>query len=405
MTAGAIVGYEVAERAAIQGESRPKAIREQIGFRFLTYEELCAPLEPVHYAIEALDMCPGRPVQLTGTGFSGKTIAMQSMAVSVIAGRRVWGQFFCRQGKVAHLDWEMGRRASLRRYRRLCLGLGVLWEQDIAPQLRFAPLPTLYLNSRDAEEHLKRGFDGCALAIVDSLRRSLPGEDENDSVITRYIDVLGRASEATDCTVAFLHHSTTKKGPEGDQRGAGRGSSAIYDACGAVLAMSGKRGEPVLVSQTKAAERGTPAEDFYLAIEDIELEGDQRGGVRVVYKTVEQVKGSGDGRAELDADVRRVVEAVRREGIGGVSGVDSIALLASMNARRGRAAVKLAASRGLLLNIAKKPSGEPDGVRPRYAAFDVCTPSVLKGTDADVVHASRPGRGADGLDGVDGVGP
>lgn len=255
-----------------------------VGFKFLSLSELETVPEPPNYLIEALDICPGRPTQIAGTGFAGKTIAAESAILSIITGERVWGEFVCRKGPCVHLDYEMGRRATLRRYRKLCNGMGIDWLQVI-PWLKLAPLPHIYLNSAGVENDLKRCSENAAFVLVDSLRRALPGEDENDSKITSFIDAMTRASEVTGACFMLLHHSTTKtKSLEGqDARGAGRGTSAIFDASGAVLVMTGKKGEPVTVSQTKAPERGVPHPDFSLVVENVNEEA-----VRVVYRHLER---------------------------------------------------------------------------------------------------------------------
>lgn len=347
------------ERDAIRDETpapdasdeAPTAPATAPGFQFLTLDELCAPLEPVNYLIEVLDMCPGRPMQIAGTGFAGKTICAQSMVMSIIAGRPVWGSLSCRQGPAVHLDYEMGRRATLRRYRRLCVGAGISWEAQVAPWLRLAPLPRLYLNTRGVEDYLKRATEGATIALIDSLRRALPGEEENDSAITEYIDALPRVSEATGCVFVFLHHSTTKsKSLEGqDSRGAGRGTSAIFDSSGAVLSMVGKRGQPVLVTQTKAPERGTACEDFLLHIEDVEVDGDPKAGVRVRYEVC-VVPAQDAAAAPLETDCARVVEYIRSENEQGraVAGKDAIASGISMRRSNVAAAVDTLIARGVI---------------------------------------------------------
>jgi hypothetical protein len=85
----------------------------------------------------------------------------------------------------------------------------------------------------------------------------------------------------------------------------------------------------------------------------------------------------------LGAEIRRVVDAVRKEGgFKGISGADACCRAAGMNMTKGRAAVRLAVLRGLLENVATKANGQPDEVRPRYRAKDVrSTSSPLKGTD------------------------
>lgn len=342
-------------------EPQPEAPKPKTGFQFLTLEELCAPLEPVNYVVEALDMCPGRPTQIAGTGFAGKTICAQSMVMSIIAGRRVWGEFWCRQGAAVHLDYEMGKRATLRRYRRLCAGAGLSWDGQVAPWLRLAPLPRLYLNTKGVEDYLKAATEGATIALIDSLRRALPGEEENDSSITEYIDALPRVSEATGCSFIFLHHSTTKsKSLEGqDSRGAGRGTSAIYDSSGAVLFMSGKRGQPVLVEQTKAPERGTACEDFMLHIEDVEIDGEPNAGVRVRY----EAKDGAESATEvppLESDCARVVTYIRSENEQGrgVAGKDAVASGAGMKRSSAGAAVDTLIARCVV-------EDRPDGRKPR----------------------------------------
>lgn len=408
------------EREAIREEPASPA---PVGFVALSFDELCAPVPEINYLVKGLDLSPGRPAKIVGVGGGGKTLAALSMELSVIVGRRVWGDghgagFWCRQGPAAHFDYEMGKNPSLRRARRLAIGMGVSWAQDVVPGLRLYPMPRLYMNTEGVADHFKRAVDGCAIAVIDSLRRALPGEDENDSGITRYMDVLTRVSEDTQCSFLILHHATTKRtfgGDGGDPRGAGRGSSALFDACGSELLLSGKRGEPMLVQHTRTFEGSTPAEDFYLAIEDVEIEGQPKAGLRVVYRTVEQVETSAAQPAEIDHELVRIVAAVRREGPVGVAGADAAASLASMKAQRGRAAVRVALSRGLLVNVAKLKSGEPDEKHPRYVApaeRDECREQTsaptrpaslvpLKGGTGTSDADSRPGTcGTNGTNGT-----
>src|SRR5690349_18967599 len=71
-----------------------------------------APLEPVNYLIEPLDLCPGAPALVAGYGFSGKTVALQSAAVSIASGQLVWGTFKARRGRALHIDYEQGSRLT-----------------------------------------------------------------------------------------------------------------------------------------------------------------------------------------------------------------------------------------------------------------------------------------------------
>jgi hypothetical protein len=74
-----------------------------------------------------------------------------------------------------------------------------------------------------------------------------------------------------------------------------RGSSAIFDACGCVLVLTGAKDEPKLVrmEKTPADSDGRAVEDFYLEVEDV-AEGDlPNAGLRVAFRTKEQVKPPG----------------------------------------------------------------------------------------------------------------
>jgi hypothetical protein len=321
---------------------------ESVGFHFLSVEQLCAPPEPVRYVVEALDFCPGRPAQIVGTGFSGKTLAGQSLVMSVITGRPVWGTFAAAQGPCVHLDYEMGRRASLTRYRRLAVGMGVSWETDVAPNLRFASLPAVKLTTPNVLDLLCEAADGRAIVLIDSLRRATPGVNENESAITSNLDILTSASERTGATFVVVHHASTKASPNGesvDPRGAGRGSSAIYDAAGAVLLFTGTKADPVTrVTHTKAPERGTPLENFGLRIADVEANGDPRAGIVVTHERVEPRSGVA-GQAD---HVSRVVAVVDGAGPAGVTGADKVAVLASMRGQSARTALKLAVGQGLV---------------------------------------------------------
>ena len=74
------------------------------------------PLPPLNYLVESLDLCVGPPMLFAGYGFSGKTIAAQSMALSIATGERVWGAFSARQGRVIHIDYEQGPWLTRNRY-------------------------------------------------------------------------------------------------------------------------------------------------------------------------------------------------------------------------------------------------------------------------------------------------
>jgi hypothetical protein len=112
------------------------------------------------------------------------------------------------------------------------------------------------------------------------------------AAVRGYIDNLTRVSERTGTAFVIVHHAGKPKDGHADARTVPRGSSAIFDACGCVLVLTGAKDEPKLVREEKtpADADGRAAEDFYLAVEDV-AEGDcPNAGLRVVLRTKEQAK-------------------------------------------------------------------------------------------------------------------
>ncbi len=217
-------------------------------FNWLDWKAVAVdPLPPMSWACEALQIGPGRPCGIWGYGGSGKSWVAQALALSVASGQKFLGKFDVKRGKVAHISHELGRRAVGSRYRRLANGMMVDFE-DVQDWFKLSVFPKLYLNSPKAEDWYKRELEGVSLCVVDSLRRALPGADENDSKISNHLDILSRISDKLGVTFEVIHHSgksvvnrTDDKrhtGPK-DERGAGRGSSAIEDASGSIWKVEG----------------------------------------------------------------------------------------------------------------------------------------------------------------------
>ncbi len=287
------------------------APREASGIRFLTDAELDAPIEPPRWVVRGLGLCPGRPAVIVGMGYSGKSIFAALLALHVATGRRLLGQFACSPGPVTWLDYEMGQAATLRRLRRLCVGHGLDWA-EARSALRLAPHPRVRMSDDDAEQHLLAATKGASLCVVDSLRRSCPGLDENDSRISMPLDTMARVSEANGCAFVVVHHATTKLPKDGakddDLRGSGRGSSAIFDASGSFIHMGGARGEPVRLTHVREPQDGRTFEAFYVEIRDVAVGADPKAGLRLDYLTEEQVNPPHDP-ARASRELERAVLA------------------------------------------------------------------------------------------------
>lgn len=388
------------------GATRPR-VSEAPAFPLLT--NLFAELPVRNSLIPSLNIGPGAPTGLFAFSWSGKSIIAQDVALSIMTGARVFGQFSARRGIVAHVDYEQGPTETLDRYQRLCRARGIR-PDDVAGRFRLSSHPPTFLTSRGAEEELKRLFDGCALALVDSAAAAQPGVPENETQFAEGLYMLARVSETTGAAVVVIGHTgkadLAADKPSNDSRTVPRGTSAIIAACSTAFAVSGGKGEPKRVSMIKGRSLGgAQVEDFFLRLETARIDGYHNpenpadpGGFRVVYQTVEQIIPPRSSARELDAELAQLVTAVRGAGSTGVAGADAAARLAGMRAQACRALVKLAVDRRLLVNISKKKNGTPDEQRPRYVAVDVphLVPPLRgadEGRDAKGhVHSSRDER-------------
>jgi hypothetical protein len=276
-----------------------------------------SPLPPVAWVCKGLALGPGRPHTLVGFGYSGKTVAAQALALAVASGGHAWGRFPTRQGVVVHLDHEVGKRGTIRRYQRLAFALGIA-PHHLEDRLRILPLPRVKLSDPGAEQWLTRTCTGVALCIIDSLRACIGGDiDENDSAVRSYLDILLRVSDATGCTFVVLHHAG-KGRQDGDQREAGRGSSAIYDASGTVLKLDPQKTSErqttvskVVATKMAAEASGGALEPFWLRIGDVASDdgADERAGLSCSFLEAFDGEAAAEN-ALLVARKVRVLEAL-----------------------------------------------------------------------------------------------
>jgi hypothetical protein len=247
----------------------------------LNAEAIFAPLEAVNYLIEPLDLCPGAPALVAGYGFTGKTVALQSAAIAIASGQRVWGAFAARRGRVLHIDYEQGARLTRERYQRLAMAMMVT-PDELEGRLELVSLPQVYLDSPAAEGFLVDKVKGFDLAIVDSLRAAGPTLEENDSAVRGMLDGLNRVSERTGCCFVVVHHARKpSQNATGGAKMAIRGSGAIFDACSSVLILEAEKGQPTKVTHEKARASGVCTDDFVLHVEDQEIDGNPRAGLIV----------------------------------------------------------------------------------------------------------------------------
>jgi hypothetical protein len=289
--------------------------------------DIFKPLDPVKWLCKELDMAPGAPTLIAGYGYSGKSLALQDLALAVASGTKAWGSFDVRSGRVLHLDYEQGAYLTRMRYQRLARGRGIE-PSDLSDRLSVAVMPPWYLDN-DARGELARVSEGFDLVVLDSFKASCPSTDENTSEARIPLDRLGRISELTGTCFMTLHHS---RKPSRDRDGLGgarmaiRGSGALYDACGSVLVFAAEKGEPIAVAHEKARISGRTHDDFRLSVEDVEIDGDPRAGLRVSRLSVGPGKVQDAPGATFAALRARIVELARTHGTLGSKNEIRIAL-------------------------------------------------------------------------------
>ena len=207
------------------------------------FEHLPAPF----YLVPALRMGPGRPSMIAGYGGAGKTIAAQSLALSVATGRNVWTSEDGKQRlesattKVLHLDRDQGSVRARRQYQRLAKGMGIT-KEELQGRLYLSPFPNLtFANDRmewaeqleELVSHYKDGEHG-PLVIFDAFVGFLGELEENSTEAAKPLYKLGEISERTGATFLMIHHARKGSGKEEkagkDTKLSIRGSSAIFGA-------------------------------------------------------------------------------------------------------------------------------------------------------------------------------
>ncbi|MDC0680373.1 AAA family ATPase [Sorangium atrum] len=437
-----------------------------LGVRPKTGTAILEPLPEQLWLVKDLQWCAGRPAMLIAAAGSGKTIVCQSAAVSLAAGRPLFGWFWgpprSRDVRVLHLDYEQGDYATRRRYQKIVRGMGLNAEEleRVQRNLNLLCFPQIYLTSKNAEAEFKRAVDGVDLCIIDSLRVACRGLDENDSAIRDAIDIMTRVSQATGCAFLVVHHAGKSSGQKRDARELGRGSSAIFDASGSVLNLcldgdgdekgagaaqreeiaidcpkcggsgslpqyesveggvcfgckgqgkvwrSGpattKQSAPaaadprrrVEMSKASAEGDGMRLEPFYLRFVDV-AEGDNLlAGVRVEYRTEEQIKGPPEQPGDkLEAVKAKVLKLILEETRAGRPIAGKVVLAEKLGGRRANvsAAVDELIAEGIILDKPEKSGRGPGKSRLwAYVGSDGAEPGERRQPPTDAPTIGDP---------------
>lgn len=293
--------------------AQPRAIK------LSTTKDIAAPLPPTNWLVPALGFTPGPPILVAGYGFSGKTMAVQSLALSVAAGRMAWGVYSTRSGRVVHLDYEQGSTVTFERYQRLARGAQIDLSA-LGDRLAVGVLPSIYLDDQDGESAYEAASEGAAMVIIDSFRASSPTVDENSSDCRKVLDRLSRVSERTGAAFLVIHHANKPMGGGSSamSRYRIRGSGGIFDACDNVMLFDAEEGEPTNVRNVKARRKGITARQFWLQVCDVQVGSDPRGGLVIRHLDGEQMD-------QTPARPRWAGNVDSKDPTGGASGLKSSA--------------------------------------------------------------------------------
>lgn len=280
--------------------------------------DIFAPLPEFPFIIPGLSIGPGRPTMIAGYANVGKTVIAQSMALSVCTGRPVFGVYSVKRGRVLHLDGEIGQYLARSRYQRLTRAM-LISPDEIGDALRMANYPAVRLDDADAERVLIEACTGFSLVIVDSLTAFSGAIEENSKEIGVALYMLARVSEATGATFLVLHHCRKpQKDAPGGAKMAIRGSSSIPGGCEAIFVMTAEKGEPAKVEHERSP-LGSLLNDFGLAIEDVTIDGNARGGLLVRHLEPEQMAVD----TSHTADLERMRDVLRKH--PGIPGREALA--------------------------------------------------------------------------------
>lgn len=262
--------------------------------------ELAEPLPPLAWVCRGLRVARGSLTIVGGYGYSRKTLYCQSLALSVATGTRALGIYETERMPVVHIDYEQGQRTTRERYQRLARAAGV---ELATSRLNVITFPRFRLTSDDGRDAIQRILEEtrAGLVVLDSLRASIAGVDENSSEIREYLDLMGQEVKRVDAAAIVIHHARKPAEGKGDGRYSLRGSGAIYDACDGVFVFAGEKGQPTTVEHAKDRLEGVELDPFGLDSEDVAQGGDARWGLRLVHLEAEQLRE----REESSEDSKR----------------------------------------------------------------------------------------------------
>ncbi len=268
----------------------------------ISAEAIFAPIPAeLPWICKGLKLIAGRVAVIAGYAYSGKTLAAQSLALSIASGVKAWGHFDVDQvGGVVHANWDQPLLDTRYRYHRLARGMNID-PVSLRGKLELVQYPKVTLDDPSGFAEIRALCRGARLLIIDALIGAAGDIDDRDTKIGRLLYELGAISEETGCAILVVHHAIKNQQPgpgkhqavERDPLQSMRGSGAIAGAAGSVFVLQAqpiKKRLPIKVTHARTPTlSGAGLEPFGLAFDDVERQEGDHGGVRVVYCSPEEM--------------------------------------------------------------------------------------------------------------------
>jgi RecA-family ATPase len=246
-----------------------KVIRTPLLFRSIS-EHFNKP-EPLRWLaqgwIESSTFCA-----MIGEPGSGKTFVALDLACSIATGKEWHNGLGVLAGPVLYIAGE-GKKAVIRR--------ALAWNFNHGDELRHADRlyvseTALIINDSDTQTQIRNEImlmkEKPVLLIVDTLNRSMMGDENDTQAMTGFIQALDRIREEFKCAVLVLHHPS-KSAPDEP-----RGSSSFKGAVDSVILVksSGNAGNPSITLKNVKQRSDEPASPISFGFSKVEMPNEWR---------------------------------------------------------------------------------------------------------------------------------
>lgn len=183
----------------------------------LTYDWVCSKL----------GLAAGDSIIIAAEAGSGKSYLAIYLMLCVMYNLPIFGKFYIQKpGSTLYINYDASKKSIQIPKYRLQNGM---FGNDKTHNKFYTIQPNFKLSDgNSAEEQLTKWCSDKSLCIIDSLRSSYEGDENNSDEVQKVIRLANRVSEKTGCVIMFLAHTGKR------DKASVRGSSAAKDAAGEV---------------------------------------------------------------------------------------------------------------------------------------------------------------------------